>query len=580
MSEQRNLVLAIILSVGIILAWQFLYEIPRLEQQRAQMAVQEMQEAARPDSDATLPAPNTAGASLGDASGAAETPVSRDAALAEADRVRIDNGRLHGSLNLKGARLDDITLADYHETIDPNSPEIILFSPSNGPAGYFAEFGWVAREEGVALPDAETVWQASGGEIGQNGPVTLLHDNGEGLRFSRTVNLDDNYMFTLTRSVTNDGDTPVTLFPYGLISRHDTPATQGIWILHEGPIGVLQDTLEEVNYGELRDEGVIAFEGSTGGWLGITDKYWLAALVPDQTTPLTGTFRHTMRDNRDRYQSDYLGGGLTVQPGQTVQVTDRIFVGAKEVRLLDAYSQQYSIPLFDRAVDFGWFYFITKPFFYALNYLNQVFSNYGVAILILTLGIKIVFFPLANKSYVAMSKMKALQPEMLRLREKHEDDKMKLNQEMMALYKREKVNPAAGCLPILIQIPIFFSLYKVLFVSIEMRHAPFFGWIQDLSAPDPLSIFNLFGLLPFEVPAFLVIGIWPLLMGATMWLQTKLNPAPTDPMQARIMAMLPFMFIFLFATFPAGLVIYWTWNNVLSIGQQWLIMRRMGVKLS
>ena len=317
---------------------------------------------------------------------------------------------------------------------------------------------------------------------------------------------------------------------------------------------------------------------STGGWLGIGDKYWLTALIPAQDEAIKANFRHTLVEGQDRYQVDFIREGVTVAPGQTVEVQDRVFVGAKELERLDDYADAFGIPLFDRAIDFGWFYFPTKPIALFLHWLYGVVGNYGVAILILTLLVKLAFFPLANKSYTSMSKMKALQPEMLKLRERFENDKAKLQQEMMALYKREKVNPMAGCLPIVIQIPVFFSLYKVLFVSIEMRHAPFFGWIQDLSAPDPTSLFNLFGLLPFDPPQFLMIGVWPVLMGLTMLLQMKLNPSPPDPIQARIMTMLPLVFTFLFATFPAGLVIYWTWNNILSIAQQWLIMRRMGVK--
>jgi YidC/Oxa1 family membrane protein insertase len=339
---------------------------------------------------------------------------------------------------------------------------------------------------------------------------------------------------------------------------------------------VLDGTLEEIDYDDLREDGPIELP-SKGGWLGITDKYWLATLVPDQESDLIANFRHYLAEGEDRYQVDYLRPAMTVRPGQTLEVTDRLFAGAKEVGLLDFYANEYGIPLFDRAVDFGWFYFLTKPIFHILHFFYQLLGNYGLAILLLTLLVKLLFYPLANKSYRAMSKMKKLQPEMMRLREQFSDDKMRMNQELMALYKKEQVNPMSGCLPIVVQIPVFFALYKVLFVSIEMRHAPFFGWIQDLSAPDPTSLFNLFGLLPFDPPAFLMIGIWPLLMGATMLLQTKLNPQPADPIQAKVMMFLPLMFIFLFATFPAGLVIYWTWNNVLSIGQQWLIMKRMGV---
>jgi YidC/Oxa1 family membrane protein insertase len=409
-------------------------------------------------------------------------------------------------------------------------------------------------------------------------PVDFRWDNGQGLIFTKRISLDENFMFTIERSVENASGEAVTLYPYGLITRWPTPDIMGFFILHEGPIGVLDGTLKEIDYSTLQGGEAQRFD-STGGWLGFTDKYWLGALIPDQAETIEANFRHTLRQGEDRYQVDYLGQARVIPAGGQATVTDRVFAGAKEVNLLDTYSERYGIPLFDRAVDFGWFYFLTKPMFHVLTWLYAILGNYGLAILALTLIVKILFYPLANKSYRSMSQMKKLQPEMVKLRERYENDKQKMQQELMALYKREKVNPLAGCLPILIQIPVFFALYKVLFVSIEMRHAPFFGWIQDLSAPDPTSLFNLFGLLPFDPPSFLMIGIWPLLMGVTMFLQFKLNPQPADPIQAKVMMFLPLMFIFLFATFPAGLVIYWTWNNVLSIAQQWLIMKRMGVKM-
>jgi YidC/Oxa1 family membrane protein insertase len=389
------------------------------------------------------------------------------------------------------------------------------------------------------------------------------------------VAVDENYMFTVTQRVENTGGEAVTLHPYALVSRHGTPQTSGFFILHEGPIGVFDNTLREVDYDELREEGVIS-QATTGGWIGITDKYWLAAVIPDQNDPVEARFVHQRSDNIDIYQTDFTGGAVAIGPGETVESTSRIFAGAKRAQLLDHYAQTYNIAHFDRAIDFGWFYFLTKPLFYFLIYIQRYVGNFGIAILVLTVVIKLLFFPLANKSYKAMSQMRRLQPEMLKLRERFGDDKMRLNQEMMALYKREKVSPASGCLPMLIQIPVFFALYKVLFVTIEMRHAPFFGWINDLSAPDPTSIFNLFGLIPVDLPQFLIIGAWPLIMGVTMYLQQKLNPQPPDPMQAKIFMMLPVIFTFMLAQFPAGLVIYWTWNNVLSIIQQWVIMRRTG----
>ena len=583
MTDQRNLILAIVLSVGIILAFQLLYEQPRIEQQRERDAqIAEQQEQQQRSDGTTTPTPSvTPGQSSGDSSsinvpGSAGGDLNRADALEESPRLRIDNGRLHGSVALDGARFDDLTLADYHLTVNPTSPEIELLNPSDSRRAYFAEFGWVDAAGGAAMPDSQSVWQSDGGSLGVGSPVTMTWDNGEGLSFEKLVSLDENYMFTVDRTVTNTTNSAVTLYPYSLLSRRGTPDTMGFYILHEGPIGVFNETLEEIDYSDLQEDGAVEFS-SNGGWIGFTDKYWLAALIPDQSANIKATFRHSIQDADDRYQVDFLGDPQTIPAGSSITLTDRLFAGAKEVDKLDAYGAEYNIPLFDRAVDFGWFYFLTKPIFYMLVWFYGIVGNYGIAILLLTLAVKLVFFPLANKSYKAMSQMKKLQPEMQKLRERYGDDKQKMQQELMALYKKEKVNPMAGCLPIIIQIPVFFALYKVLFVSIEMRHAPFFGWIQDLSAPDPTTIFNLFGLIPWDPPSLLMIGVWPLLMGITMFLQQKLNPQPADPMQAKIMMMLPVMFVFLFATFPAGLVIYWTWNNVLSIAQQWVIMKRMGV---
>jgi YidC/Oxa1 family membrane protein insertase len=574
MPEQRNLILAIVLSVTIIIAFQYFYELPRIkdaqrqEGTRTEQAVDESEQ--RPGAETVAPsAPGTASETRPPAAASSEV-------IEGADRIEFDSGRIRGSFSLTGGRIDNLILSDYRLTTAPDSPDVTLLSPPGEFEPYFVELGWVAADQSVSVPGGHTVWSPDSKELRPDQPVTLTWDNGQGLRFERRIEIDDAYMFTITQRVVNDGDEPVSLHPYGLVSRWGTPQTLGFFILHEGPIGVLNGTLEEIDYDDLH-EGSNVELSSRGGWMGFTDKYWLTALVPDQTSELTGTFRHNVVDGQNRYQVDYLRTAVSVPAGGSVEVTDRLFAGAKEVERLDRYGEEYGIPLFDRAVDFGWFYFLTKPLFHVLHFFYKWTGNYGVAILLLTLIVKLLFFPLANKSYRAMSKMKKLQPEMMRLREQYGDDKMRMNQELMALYKREKANPMSGCLPIVVQIPVFFALYKVLFVSIEMRQAPFFGWIHDLSAPDPTSIFNLFGLLPFDPPAFLMIGIWPLLMGATMFLQTKLNPQPADPMQARIMLLLPLMFIFLFATFPAGLVIYWTWNNVLSIGQQWAIMKRMGV---
>ncbi|MBT3395689.1 MAG: membrane protein insertase YidC, partial [Alphaproteobacteria bacterium] len=422
------------------------------------------------------------------------------------------------------------------------------------------------------VPDAQTEWTANRETLTPQNPVTLTWDNGEGLIFSREVAIDDNYMITVNQRVENTGTASVTLFPYALASRTGLPDTLGFFILHEGPIGVFNETLNEVKYDDLIDDGPIA-EISTGGWIGMSDKYWLVALVPDQDTDFKAGFRHSVAGD-DKFQVDYLGTGVTIAPGTIGEVTNRVFAGAKEVETLEAYRVGLGIDRFDLAVDWGWLFFLTKPIFQAIEYLFGLIGNFGVAIIVFTAFVRLLFFPLANKSFRSMGKMRMLQPEMTRLREAYKDDRERMTKETMELYKREGVNPLSGCLPILLQIPVFFALYKVLFVTIEMRHAPFYGWIKDLSAPDPTSFVNLFGLIPFDPPSFLTIGIWPLLMGLTMYLQQKLNPAPPDPIQAKVFMFLPVIFTVILAGFPAGLVIYWTANNTLTIAQQWIIMRR------
>ncbi len=589
MPEQRNLVLAIVLSVTIIIAFQYFYELPRLQdEQRRQAAIEESMGGSTGLAPSPSPSASGAGPQGTDPALPGSVPTgqpveaSRNTIIADGERIAIDNGRLTGSFALTGGRIDDIVLTDYEVSIAPNANDVTLFNPAGSPNAYFAEFGWTPAPENqdIAIPSQETVWTADRNELRPDEPVTLTWENGQGLTFERTLAIDSDYLISVTQRVINGGDSAVTLYPYGLVRRWGTPEISGFFILHEGPMGVFSEQLTEIDYSDLQEENGQFEEKSENGWLGISDKYWLAALIPDQSAGFTAKFQHYLSNGEDRYQTDYLRTAMTVPAGGEIEVTDRLFAGAKELDKLDAYAAEFNIPLFDRAIDFGWFYWLTKPIFYFLHFAYGIVGNYGVAILVLTLLVKLIFFPLANKSYRAMSQMKKLQPEMTRIREQAGDDKMRMQKEMMELYKKEKVNPMSGCLPILVQIPVFFALYKVLFVSIEMRHAPFFGWVQDLSAPDPTTIFNLFGLLPFDPPSFLMIGIWPLLMGITMFLQTKLNPQPADPIQAKVMLFLPLMFIFLFATFAAGLVIYWTWNNVLSIAQQWVIMRRMGVKVN
>ena len=576
--DQKNLVVAIVLSVVILLGFQMLFPGPP----PPPPPPEESSATADTVADGSADIPSVPAADDGQPAVVGQSDDPESVPRDDSPRLPIDageNGRLIGSVALVGGRIDDLTLADYRETVDPESPQIRLLAPPGAASPYFAEFGWAADErEGVGpTPGPQTEWSTSDSRLSPGSPITLTWDNGEGLHFSRKIAIDENFMFAVTQSVANRSDAPVTLHPYGRISRTDEPTTLGFYILHEGPLGVFGGTLKEVDYSDLRETPTIE-QSTTGGWIGITDKFWLAALVPDQKMAANTRFHFSNRGGRDKFQVDYLLEPMVIPVGGSAEVTNRLFAGAKEVALLDEYAEQLGIINFDLSVDFGWFFYLTKPLYYVLHSFYGWFGNFGLAILGLTVIIKLFFFPLANKSYAAMSKLKTLQPQMMELREKYSDDKQKLNAEVMGLYKREKANPMAGCLPIVVQIPVFFALYKVLFVSIEMRHAPFYGWISDLSAPDPTNLFNLFGLIPFTPPDFLAIGLWPLAMGLTMFLQQKLNPAPPDPMQARIMMMLPLIFVFLFATFPAGLVLYWTWNNVLSIAQQWLIMRRVTAK--
>jgi len=591
MMEQRNLIAAILLSIAIVLGFQFLIEAPRLEKERArQQALQQTAGQTAPPAAAKGAQPQTPPAAASStvplapggapAGAAARGAADRAQLLAESPRITIATPSLKGSISLKGARIDDLKLVEYHETVDPKSPEIVLLTPPGLPDAYYAEFGWVASGAGVKLPDANTLWQADGSTLTPTSPVTLSWDNGQGLKFVRSYAVDDAYMLQLTQRVENTGKEAVTLYPYGLVTRSGNPPVSGYYILFEGPLGVFDRTLKEVKYTALAKEPEEAT--TTGGWLGFTDKYWLVALIPDQGSEIRGRFSDTVANGSNKYQADFVTtAGLTVEPGQTVASATRFFAGAKEMHRLDSYEDKLGIVRLSYAVDWGWFFFLTKPIFYVLDYLNKLVGNFGIAILLLTVIIKGLFFPLANKSYRSMSKLKKLQPEMMKIRERFKEDRERMNKEMMELYKREKANPASGCLPMVVQIPVFFSLYKVLFVTIEMRQAPFFGWIRDLSVPDPTSVLNLFGLVAWTPPeflAFLSIGIWPLIMGATMWAQQKLNPAPPDPVQAKMFMILPLVFTFMLARFPSGLVIYWAWNNCLSILQQWVIMRRAGVK--
>ena len=484
----------------------------------------------------------------------------------------------------------------YRETVDPKSPAIVLYSPSGTAHPYYAEFGWVAASGSNAkVPDQSTQWRQDGsGNLTPDHPVKLKWDNGEGLTFTRTISVDDRYLFTVKDDVTNNGAAPVTLYPFALISRHGTPQVSGYYILHEGMVGYLGDQgLQEYTYKKIAEAKSVNFK-ITDGWLGITDKYWASALLPGTGAALQARFSSSTIGNTPTYQTDYLESAQTIAPGGTGSANARLFAGAKEAGVvginfplvgLGGYNKQLGLNHFDLLIDWGWFYFITKPMFLALDFFYHLVGNFGIAILLVTVLVKLLFFPLANKSYASMAKMKAIQPQLAALKERFPDDRMKQQQEMMEIYKKEKINPIAGCLPVALQIPVFFSLYKVLFVTIEMRHAPFFGWIKDLSAHDPTNLFNLFGLLSYDpttiplIGPHLALGLWPIIMGITMWFQMKLNPTPPDPTQKMIFDWMPLIFTFMLASFPAGLVIYWAWNNTLSVIQQSYIMRRNGVKV-
>lgn len=588
-TENRNMIIAIVLSMAVLIAWQYFSGIPQMEQQRQQHAAQQQaaqQQATQPSGEAGTAAP-APGTSAPAPAGTAPKALTRAEALARSPRAVIDTPRVIGSVALKGGRIDDLSLKDYRETVDPNSPIIVLLSPSGGPNPFYAEFGWVpGAGASVQVPNAETLWTApEGAKLTHEAPLVLTWDNGAGLIFRRTLSIDANYMFHVVDEVENTTAAPVALHPYGLVSRHGTPHVLGYYILHEGLIGVTSEAgLHEIKYKDIAEKKTETFP-SVGGWLGITDKYWAATVIPGIQEKVQARFSAAQAGNDFSYQTDFLGDAVSVAPGAKASTEGRLFAGAKEVRVVDGYQATYNIDRFDLLIDWGWFYFITKPLFLLIDWIYKGVGNFGVAILIVTVMLKIVFFPLANKSYASMAKMKAVQPEITALRERYGDDRVKLQQEMMEIYKKEKINPVAGCLPILIQIPVFFALYKVLFVTIEMRHAPFFGWIKDLSAPDPTTIFNLFGLIPWDpgtVPVighFLLLGVWPIIMGITMWAQMKLNPAPPDPTQKAIFDWMPLIFTFMLGSFASGLVIYWAWNNTLSVIQQSIIMRRNGVKI-
>ena len=567
--DQKRLMLAIALSLGILLVFQF--------------AIERFLPHPPPSPTPTLVQANNAG-----------TPqvvgTSAPGAVATAPagpRLAINAPKMSGSIGLTGAVFDDVVLKDYHQTLAKDSPLVQLLGRRGSATPSYAQFGWTPVGN-VKVPTDTTVWTPSGSDLTPQSPVTLSWDNGAGLTFQMLVSVDDNYMFTVRQQVVNHSATAVQLFPWSRAVRDYKPVEQSSYILFEGPLGVFNGTLHQQSYNSIKNDGEHSSGGrafsatGAGGWIGITDKYWLTALAPAQNTQLTGSMSYSTVADGDgsAYQTAFITAApLTIATGATGSLQTHLFTGAKVVKLLDAYGREYQIPSFDKSVDFGYLYFITKPIFFCLDWLNSLIGNFGLAIIVFTVGVKLLFFPLASYSYRSMGRMKLVQPKIQAIRERLKDDSAKQQQEIMALYKAEKINPASGCLPMVVQIPVFFSLYKVIFTTIEMRQAPFYGWIHDLSVPDPTNLFNLFGLIPFDptvISPMLHIGALPIIMGITMYLQQKLNPAPPDPVQARMFQFMPIIFTFVLARSPAGLVLYWTWNNLLSVGQQWLIMRQAG----
>ncbi len=585
--DTRNLFLAIALSVLVMAAWQYFYAGPLYQREhQAQLQANNPVPKSEAQSPAAPSAPLPATVLPLGAPAAATASETVSQVLAASPRVVIDTPSLGGSIDLKGGKIDDLVLKDYHETISKQSPLIRLFSPPGAPDAYWAETGFVSP--GAAkTPNLDSDWTADAKTLTSERPVTLTWDNGAGLVFKRVIAVDDKYMFTITDSVANSGGAPATVQPFALILRHGKPNVAGYSVLHEGFVGVIGDGgVQEVTYAGIeKDTGKVrAFKGD-GGWLGFTDKYWGSAVIPEQTAPIDARFSASGSVQPEDYQADFLGAEQTVAPGAAFETTTRLFAGAKEVSTIDNYASRLGIKKFDLMIDWGWFYFITKPLFLLIDAIYHFVGNFGVAILIVTVLVKLAFFPLANRSYQSMAKMKKIQPQIAALKDLYPDDRAKQQQEQMELFKREGVNPVSGCLPMVIQIPVFFALYKVIFITIEMRHAPFFGWIRDLSAPDPTNVFTLFGLIPWEPTAvpifghFLALGVWPLIMGVSMFFQMKMNPEPTDPVQKSMFAWMPVIFTFMLGTFPAGLVIYWTWNNTLTVIQQYYIMTKAGVKV-
>ena len=498
--------------------------------------------------------------------------ISREEAMAEENRILFENDDIKGSISLTGGSIDDLTFKQYTETLN-GKDNVVLLNPKKVKNGYYVETGWATNNKNIDIPNSKTIWKIEGNnKLSPNSPIKLSWTNDQNIKFEKNISIDNQYLFTVNQSIINNSGKTYNFYPYGQIIRNQAPEVTNFYILHEGLLGVFDDQLIEQDYKDI-EEKKYSVNAETG-WLGITDKYWITSLIPEKNKKFRTDF-----DYKNKFRANFIEtNAIEVGANETKSNKIKIIIAAKEVSVIDGYAESQDISKYDLAIDWGWFYFIVKPLFFAIDYFFKLTGNFGIAIILITICIRIAFFPLANYSFRSMAKMKVLQPEMTRLKELHKEDKMKLQQEMMALYKKEKVNPVSGCLPIFIQIPFFFAIYKMLFVTIEMRHQPFFGWIKDLSERDPTSIFNFFGLIPWDPPSFLLIGAWPVFMGVTMFLQQKLNPTPPDPIQAKIFMFFPLFLTVILAPFPSGLVIYWTINNVLTMAQQYVIMKRTTVK--
>jgi len=586
--NQSNVFLALILSMAVIMGWQYFYAEPKMREERER---QKAEQAVKAETQKTAAQPSAPAAGAATPSGRIVRASTRDAALAISPRIKVETPSLEGSIGLKGGRIDDLKLVKYREKVDPKSPKIELFSPSEAPSAYFADYGWAAEPgSSPVLPNRDTVWSSTGAAtLTPVTPVELTYDNGQGLVFKRIISVDADYMFNIVDTVENKSGQALSLRPYARIFRDGPVQDHSTYVLHEGLVGYIgTEGLKELTFASFAKEDVKreglrrTFKDQVGGWLGVTDKYWAAALIPPQKDKFTATFATEQRriaTETDQFETRFETAPIVLAPGARGTSTSNLYAGAKNVTLIDGYEQKLGITQFNLMIDWGWFYFITKPLFYLLEMIYRVIGNFGLAIIFATIIVKILFFPLANQSYASMAKMKKMQPEMERLKERFKDDKERQAKELMTLYQKEGINPLAGCLPVLLQIPVFFALYKVLNGTIDMRHAPFYGWIKDLSAPDPTSLFNLFGLLPYAVPDVLLLGIWPIIMGITMWLQMQLSPPPPDPIQQQVFAWMPLMLMVMLASAPAGLVIYWAVNNVLSIAQQAYIMKKLDVEV-